>query len=31
MKSGPRMVIHYSSRYEKIFPTDLSDAQWNYI
>src|ERR687889_220278 len=26
-----RGVIHYSSTYEKPYPTDLSDAEWNYI
>jgi hypothetical protein len=31
MKSGSRVVIRYSRRYEKPYPTDLSDAQWNYI
>jgi hypothetical protein len=32
MESGPRVVISYSSSgMRKPGPTDLSDAQWNYI
>jgi putative transposase len=32
MKSGPRRVFRYSSTHEKaLHPTDLSDAEWNYI
>jgi hypothetical protein len=32
MKSGPRMVFRYSSSgMRKPYPTDLSDAEWNYI
>jgi transposase len=31
MKKERRVVIRYSSRYEKEIPTDLSDDEWNYI
>jgi hypothetical protein len=32
MKSGPRVVIRYSSScMRKPYPTDLSDAEWNYV
>jgi hypothetical protein len=31
MKKGRRVVVRYSSKYEKTLPTDLSDAEWNYI
>jgi hypothetical protein len=34
MKKERRVVVRYSSRYEKVrkpYPTDLSDAEWIYI
>jgi putative transposase len=32
MKSGPRVVNRYSiARMRKRYPTDLSDAEWNYL
>jgi hypothetical protein len=30
-EKGARAVFRYSSRYEKPYPTDLSDEEWNYI
>jgi transposase len=31
MNKGSRVVIRYSSRYEKALPNKLSDSEWKYI